>query len=487
MAHVTIGPEFFSKAKNDYQNWRRAWIREILQNSMDSGATHITLSFEQIDAIRLKIIVADNGRGMTREVVVDKLLSLGSSGKDFKSGAVGGFGKAKELLYFAQESYTIYTNDLKITGRGGAYEIEQSSPIVGTRSEVYICAQSMEFVGGWSKMASEMVALSDFKGVIEIGNFIESARSNLGSLIREFKSGKLFDNLSVKHIGMIIYRVNGAPMFTHKIAGFDRGLIFEIATPCINHLSANRDGLTWEAGQEMSPFISELTIDKKSALLRRVAKITHYRGRKGRVRSKQHAPSLNALLSCGSSLAAGLSKSINGREVVAKIDFQKALIDYNFVIYHAKIEPLPEQWQIGTLSANAQWVAWAWSCAVWEVFLAHKKQPDFDFGFVFDDDCEARYSNGCFLINPCHADYKIKYARTRESACALLTLAAHEYVHHIGYGVHDEEYASVFTSLMKTVLFETPHIVTKMLDKDAQSSLDYEDYKSALALFHTTK
>jgi hypothetical protein len=45
---------------------------------------------------------------MTEEILVGKLLSLGSSGKDFNN-AVGGFGKAKEIRYSAHRGSSART------------------------------------------------------------------------------------------------------------------------------------------------------------------------------------------------------------------------------------------------------------------------------------------------------------------------------------------------------------------------------------------
>ena len=42
MASVIIGPEFFKKEFNEYDNWRWAWVREICQNSIDAGSAQIT-------------------------------------------------------------------------------------------------------------------------------------------------------------------------------------------------------------------------------------------------------------------------------------------------------------------------------------------------------------------------------------------------------------------------------------------------------------
>ena len=40
-SQVQIGPEFFKKAKQDYSSWRYAFVRELMQNAIDSGALEI--------------------------------------------------------------------------------------------------------------------------------------------------------------------------------------------------------------------------------------------------------------------------------------------------------------------------------------------------------------------------------------------------------------------------------------------------------------
>ena len=117
---VTIGSEFFVKSFNDYRDKYWAFAREIMQNSIDCGSTAIDIKIIEVpDDDCTLVVVRNDGEPMTREILVGKLLSLGSSGKDFQ-GAVGGFGKAKEILYFAHRSYAIASGLCRVSGSGAA-------------------------------------------------------------------------------------------------------------------------------------------------------------------------------------------------------------------------------------------------------------------------------------------------------------------------------------------------------------------------------
>lgn len=497
---VTIGPEFFKKARHDYNNWLYAWIREILQNAMDSGASQIDIQYETISESEVKATVCDNGRGMTRDVLIEKLFSLGSSGKSFAGGAVGGFGKAKELLYFGQNKFVIETNNLTVMGVGGDYSIiEAKKPRHGTQSTVYIDVDSWRSnIQVWIDESIKLIEWSAFKGHCTINGFSVRTRSLPGLMVKEFTCGKLYRNTNLGAKDKIIYRVNGSPMFAKNIKNLGQGLILEIEPPSIKHLASNRDGLVYDAQNEIDPFVNELTIDKRTALLKQASAITMYGGKRGRLRMRPRQRSLDFDQIAGSIVEASMSdeekerigeawsKTISGHEIVAKVDFQQALTEFDFMVNHSKVEPLPEKWTVGSLCENALWVAWAWSAAVWEVYVADGREPDFTFGFIFDDDFQAKYVNGAYLINPCHTDYKIKYTRTRKCACDILTLAAHEYAHGLGYIQHDEDYAAALTEVMRKVMFESPHAITKMLSRDHQEKMDYEDSQSYQLMIQKT-
>lgn len=88
-----------------------ALVREFAQNAADAGATEVRFTF----GLDNMLTVEDNGAGCTAEQVRQRLLTpLGT----FKSSeeAVGGFGKAKELLYFANPSWRIMTQDVAVVG-----------------------------------------------------------------------------------------------------------------------------------------------------------------------------------------------------------------------------------------------------------------------------------------------------------------------------------------------------------------------------------
>lgn len=485
MQNVKIGPEFFSKAKLDYSNWRLAWVREIFQNSADSGASLIEFTFTLING-RVVASVSDNGRGMDRDTLENKLFSLGSSGKDFKAGAVGGFGKAKELLYFGQLSYVICTNDLEITGCGGQYWISNSKkPRIGTHSTVALheCDDFVPMVA----YTRNLVEMSNFRGRVTVNNYEIMNRSHAsGEEVRKFDCGTMFYNANKDQVDTIIFRVCGSPMFTKRIKNLNKGLIFEIATPSQTFLTSSRDNMHYTAMSEVEAFLSELTIDKTSALIKKNSFVRVYQGKRGRLCGKKRSVAAPGGAGPGSlNVEELLLFIVNTPARIGRLTpevIQSIYMEYNFTVYFAKSEPLPDKWQLGTFCENALWVTWAWSVAVWDIFVMLGIEPEFDFGFVFDDSCEAKYSRETFLINPAHTDYKIKYTRTREGACKLLTIAAHEFIHHLGQEYHDETFASRYTDLMIKVMINSPHTITRMLDKEAQMKLDYSDYESQRAL-----
>lgn len=86
-----------------------AVVREFAQNSCDAGCTVFALGFQSG-----WIYAVDNGRGCDAKTLREKVLRPLESQKG--EGSVGGFGKAKELLYFANEEWEIRTRDILVKG-----------------------------------------------------------------------------------------------------------------------------------------------------------------------------------------------------------------------------------------------------------------------------------------------------------------------------------------------------------------------------------
>src|SRR5262245_3323170 len=128
MPQVKIGPSFFVKEKNDYSDWRWAWVRELCQNSIDApGCDRVEFTIRR-DSDNTTAVCTNNGTPMSKEILLDKFLAIGESGKNFASGAVGGFGKAKILIAFCHQSYVIRTGTLEVRGSGGDFELQEDLP-----------------------------------------------------------------------------------------------------------------------------------------------------------------------------------------------------------------------------------------------------------------------------------------------------------------------------------------------------------------------
>lgn len=129
MPSISVPPSFFVSERNSvYANWRSAFWRELLSNSLDAGASRIRVRTAFRDG-KLSVDVIDNGHGMTREVVEQVYMRLGASTKD-GSGGIGGFGRARILTCFSQDSYSIRSSDFLVTGQGASYDIHPASASV---------------------------------------------------------------------------------------------------------------------------------------------------------------------------------------------------------------------------------------------------------------------------------------------------------------------------------------------------------------------
>jgi len=114
-----ITAEAFEGKKGTYGQWRKAWWREVLQNSVDAclQATRdfgrrgeiICSLYEYEGSDRVEVEVEDNGVGMDMATLRKAFLTPGGSAKRGKEGNVGGLGKAKEMLFHAWPEWSVWT------------------------------------------------------------------------------------------------------------------------------------------------------------------------------------------------------------------------------------------------------------------------------------------------------------------------------------------------------------------------------------------
>src|SRR4051812_3835004 len=69
-----------------------AFLRELVQNGMDAGATNIEVRFERTPEGTCVSQVTDDGSGMSRQIIEGPLLTLFSSSKDNDTSKIGKYG-----------------------------------------------------------------------------------------------------------------------------------------------------------------------------------------------------------------------------------------------------------------------------------------------------------------------------------------------------------------------------------------------------------
>lgn len=263
-AQVKLSHEAFIKARNEYANWRLAWIREILQNSYDALQT---VDGDDRGIIWIKregavIEVLDNGPGMDRDTLLNVLLALGGSNKTATGKQTGGFGYAKTLLYFANQRYSIHTGNYLVEGCGPDYTFSDASDWQqGVRSRV-----EFEDEGTAARVMRELPAFQqnfDPQGGVKV--YVDGVELECGQLtgLMDTQIDSEFGPISYvalkeghelfSHSHQLWVRINGLPMFHLSKFTAERELeiraVLDLDTakyPVLETLTANRDALRSE-------------------------------------------------------------------------------------------------------------------------------------------------------------------------------------------------------------------------------------------------
>jgi hypothetical protein len=492
MHRVKIGPQFFAKAKNDYANWHWAWVREINQNSIDAaGCTEVHFTTRITEDGNTEVIVRNNGEPMTREILVDKLLALGESGKNFE-GTVGGFGKAKELLMLTHLNWAVSTGGLRAAGEGGEYALEEAGWWYGTETTVTMEGNQEEEL---HRMFRRFCLCGQWSGTFYWNGEAHKATQYKGSPRRDMGWAKVYTNKSRSNI--MIVRIGGIPMFTRWV-DVDRCVIVELEGTSADVLTSNRDGLTGNAAEELSSFTTELAVDKKKALKRsRNPLYRRYAGRKLRHESiRQDGRDISVRDLVGAEPAAG------GRPDLAEVTNegagngingigdgpdagpayhedehgggyraaaysgggmeirQVATLGQEFIIKNETDLIVPAMYRpdSGEFSKYSQKLVRIWGRLLLEMHKLFDREDEFALGFIFDEDSEAEHETGQFgrvyYLSPCKiVEQKSSYSRSFRKRFKLtqrnrlLMIALHEFIHGLGLDYHNEEYANKLTDM----------------------------------------
>lgn len=270
---VSIPSGYFRKmAFVDYNNWRTSLAREFFQNSIDARASVIDVKF---DNETKTITITDNGCGMNLDIIQNKLLVLGGSAKE--SGSVGAFGKAKELLYFSWDNWTINTRDILVKGQSGTYTIEHiDNYIRGTVSSIDVtgCNTSV----GDIRNSFIYVALKMHTTTKIIIDGVEYKNpEHRGRLVKQLPFGNLYANKS--YTGNKSYmevNIGGVWMFDKYVGGDTAKFVFELTKNSVDCLTSNRDGLQYEYSDQLMAIIKEIMINTTTLLKTQRTKIKQH-------------------------------------------------------------------------------------------------------------------------------------------------------------------------------------------------------------------
>ena len=256
MPMIQISPDYFHRVvKNDYADYKEAIIREFLQNSVDAGAKNVHFNFHK-HSCQLEVI--DDGCGMDRSVLEGKLLCLGGTFKG-TGDSIGGFGKAKEVLFFCWNKYMIETGDLRVCGQGADYQIfDMKLEQPGTRCVIDL--GSLEELESIQRKAYDFLRTCGPAAKMFVDGE-EQMPLKVFRHRRELDWGKMY----IRDIGSYrtLVRKSGVTMFSRYSSYSEGSIVFELSGHPTEYLVANRDSLKITYRDQLDKFIDEVGKNKK--------------------------------------------------------------------------------------------------------------------------------------------------------------------------------------------------------------------------------
>jgi hypothetical protein len=403
---IGIPPEYFLKmAKHDYNSYREALPREFYQNSIDAGATKIEVTF---DEEAKTITITDDGWGMDKDVILNKLLVLGGSHKG--EGAVGAFGKAKEILFFSWLDYFIHSNEWVVKGQADSYSLDKDEMFVGTKIVIHI--QDDEWNDYMKNQFANIASRIETRCKIFVNGEEVETKYVKGKKIKETDFGTFYlqegENDTFFHV-----RINGIWMFSRYIEGNNLGgrLILELNKSSLECLTSNRDGMKYEFRQKLESTTNEMVVDSISFLKPEKKKIRKKLEGIGRVISrdklKQKIETYIGAYSSVSSPVVSLISEMTGipQEVLDSrmAEINKSLYDEQESLFWASYKPdfilTYEQGQSAEVdkfahSKKAETIAMLWTETIKQVLIDNEMfSTEFTAGFCFEDSMLAGIEN----------------------------------------------------------------------------------------------
>lgn len=510
---VQIPSDHFVKSvRIQYSQPEEALIRELLQNSIDAKASHI-----QFFTTEDSLLVEDDGKGMSKDIMINAMLTFGGSFKDEDS--IGGFGLAKEIILFQHESYEIITRDMVVTGSTLNYNIREGNPhFQGTKITMKF---HKLFEYKQSRIESIILNIARKSRLncrvslnnVEILNFKPNRRK-----IKDIEWGKVYltKTENIEYDLLVLYK--GLFMFSIYVGKINKKLCqVELVGKCREILTGTRDGLIDSKRRELQEMANALVVDNKS-FGDKVDKTIIFRGKNNASYPadlqfiEEKIRELCSLLTSNTDLStltfttaensipdttravlmsqiAGLIENLPTEESKARLQLlvEKAQAAFNSpseqdatpkLILEECIEEInnllsadflvmldgeqyrktPTALLPTRLKGRNLWLAKAWKTCIGLVLKANNRTGPFRIGWVLHPEKEACYAkedniNG-FLLNPLMDPYS-KDKSKEEILRSLWAAACHEIAHeNVDY--HNEDYARELTTILGRGLKEYP-------------------------------
>jgi len=474
---IKIGPEFFANSIRDYSDKHWAFVREILQNAMDSdGCNRINITVQN-DGEGTIVTVQDNGAGMTREILVEKLLALGGSGKACERGKVGGFGKAKELLYLAQRHYQIDTLEHRVVGSGANYDLTEIARVPGCTAKVWWNGSDDTRM---LETFRRFLSMCLWRGEVVLNGVQIRTILNKGTHRRSFEFAHVYSNKT--YAGLMIVRMGGIPMFVQGV-DYKGTLVIELIGSSYAVLTANRDSLLYQYSTQLQGFVRDLTVNKSKALNVRSTKILKFDGPAISVDFRQM---MVAAATAGGTVAVavatdeeqglmipaeavlGQQPQASGISAAPTSIARMGAFNFKFTIKNTTGMDTPDYYKPGAqFSSYAKRLVSWWVNCLTEIHRTLNVNATFGVGFILDEDAEAQHEvrdgETTYYINPAMVvrqqksasrSLKRRFDLTTDQM-RVLADAVHEFTHRDHSG-HSEDFASAITSHMGKVMKALP-------------------------------
>lgn len=503
MPTITIPREFFTKERNTvYSTWRFAFWRELIQNAVDAGSTEISITTEQ-HGEDLKVVFADNGCGMTEQVLSEVYFSLGKSTKDGSAG-IGGFGRARILTCFSMVYYKIWTRDNHVDGSGASYDLHKLPEFVkGCKLEIMVDGTDTDSMTSYLKdyiKTSALVTRINLNGT-EINDLSLPIGEHVRDLTAEDDTtpfAKVYVTKGEMDYYMMV-RVNGTLMY-REYTGVPHRITVELdPTRSREILTASRDSLHDKFRRAIANYRDELRSNTRSAVKSTKNKIkvrtqgsgmiktVKSIGTKGSATGERHLVPISEVQFAGDveALRAQIKEidyldlSMAQRERLAEIMQKVPEIEDDFnplpsliflrntaseKIISASEKYRPSNWRFYIEKGRVKWTVgeeqirllmmWKYMCeqAVRSLLDSGKSHNIiWSVGWVFEEGTAAmadRSEDGYhFLLNPLDDEGKMRFRlRDASSLKRMMSDAKHEVAHVISMA-HDEDFAYTLSEI----------------------------------------